>query len=1833
MRALQTFGHYLGRALAVGAVAALGFTLVDGLQAAERRVILTNEADYAGFDYSTIRDTDIAACQAACLGDAMCRAFTFNTRAGWCFLKSDFTALSAAAGAIAGRVVDTVEFTPSLERQRLAELNYLRGTLIEESRALVGNLANRYHSDGTGFIDLVAAGRDAGAAGRYDDAAAYFGGALAIAGDDPGLWLDYARASLARNSDDYSTRMDAATDAGAGAVNAYIRAEHDAEKAAALAIAGGGYAKREFWRDAIRAYRASLALVEAPDVRDTYEKLIAERGFRITGHEVEADSANPQICVRFSDQIADWRSDLADFVTVTGGDGLSIEPQAYVICVNGVTHGNRYTLRFRAGLPAADGETLPYPVELSVYVRDRAPWVGFTGTAYVLPAGPGASIPISSVNTDKAKATIYRIGDRSVSEAVRDRTFMQQLSYWSADQIAEGLGAEVWQGEIGLALEMNQTMTTAIPIADALPVIMPGVYVITAQPATGYVEEWGQIATQWFIVSDLGLTVLTGSDGVHAFVRSLSTAEPVADAKLRLIAINNDVLGETTSDAEGAGLFAPGLARGTGGMAPQLVVAETGSDYAFIDLTRAAFDLTDRGVDGRPAPADLDVFLTPERGIYRPGETIYLTALVRNARANAVGDLPLTLVVERPDGVEYLRRTLSDQGLGGYSDAVAIQANAMRGSWRIRLFADPKGNAVAETSVLVEDFEPERLELTVETPDAVFPRYEPIPIEIEARYLYGAPAPGLVAEGEAILRPTDTLAGHRGYRFGLSEEATDTYRDMIDIDGVTDEDGKATFEARLPTGPDTTKPIEATLIVRVADTNGRAIERTLVRPVESAGDMIGIRPLFDGDVEEGTTATFDAILLGPNGAQIAKDGIPWKLERIESNYQWYRSYGSWNYEVITTTSRVGGGTIDFTADATTRIAAPVDWGRYRLTIEDTGGDVPAATSVEFYAGWYVASVSSDTPDTLQVGLDKPAYAIGDTARLRLDPRFAGQALIMVIDDRLIDMKAVDVPEDGTTVDLPVTEAWGPGAYVTAALYRPMDVEAKRMPARALGLTWAEVSPGDRDLDVVLDLPDEMRPRGPMEIPLSIANLAPGEEAYVTVAAVDVGILNLTGFKAPAPDDWYFGRRSLGMEIRDIYGLLIDRMQGVPGTVRSGGDGDMGQLQAPPPTQKLVAYYSGIVRAGEDGKATIVFDLPDFNGTIRVMAMAWSATGVGHAAKDVIVRDPVVIAASIPRFLAIGDTSRLLVEIDNVVGPAGDYVLSVATGEGIDIDGDAERTLTLAEGQRVSVNLPIVGSGVGDFDVHVSLEAPDGESYPMGLMLGVRPPGLPVTERSVVEVAGGATMTLDGGLVGGFYPGTTSVAVSVGGAGPLDVAGILAALDRYPYGCTEQTTSRALPLVYLDQVAVSAGLDTDAAVKERVQDAVFRVLANQSSGGSFGLWSPYDAGADLWLDAYVTDFIVRAAENGYDVPSLARDLALDNLSNRIAYASDFTFGGEDIAYALYVLARTGRAAIGDLRYYADSKLGAFATPLAKAQVGAAIALYGDRQRATRAFEAAMADLDRQEPISGFRRDYGTSLRDEAAVLTMVAESRSDAIDIRELATRIAAKEQAKRYLSTQENAWMLLAAAALIRDAADTDLSVDGDVVASPLFRRFIGDRLAAAPVVIGNLGDRSVEAVVAATGIPTEPEPEGGNGFIIERAYFTPDGEPADVSVVGQNDRFVVVLTVTNTHGFGGRTLIVDPIPAGFEIENPNISSSGDTSSYPWLDTAYAEHTEARTDRFVAALTRRDDSAAEFTVAYTVRAVSPGVFVHPSAMVEDMYRPDLNARSAFGTVEVVGITR
>lgn len=1650
---------------------------------------------------------------------------------------------------------------------------------------------------------------------------------------DASLWLRYARALGDIRPQNAAERNIIRDRTASAAYIAYRRTANRAQESEALEIVGRIYADRELWRPALDTLKFALDRRETAELKSFYDNLRETHGFRVLDYSVDADVASPRACIQFSDPLAS-KVDFAPFISVQGIDKPSVTANEQQICVEGLRHGETYAVTARRGIPARNGEALGNAAELQIYVRDRKPDARFTGRAYVLPRTGQRGIPVISVNTKKLNVQIVRIGERSLIPSALDGQFRQSLSRYEIGRLAENQGALAFTGELDVASELNKEVTTAFPIDEAVKDLRAGVYVMTAVPAdaTGR-EQYSGLATQWFVVSDLGLTAITAADGLHVFVRDLGTAKPVADAELKLLAKNNEVLGVIKTNAQGFAKFDVGLVRGSGGLSPAVLIAERkGADYAFLSLTESPFDLADRGVAGRVTPGPLDAYVFTERGVYRSGETVHVTALLRDAKAKAIS-VPLTFVLSRPDGAEDRRIVANADEIGGRSFDMPLLPGATTGTWRLRAYADLKAAPVGEVAFLVEDYVPDRIEFELKAKTPEIAVNQPAQATLEGRYLFGPPAASLDLEGEIEVRATQNRRGFEGFSFGLTDEPFTPIRRPLSDLPKTDAKGQAELSIALPELPRTSRPLEAQITIRMQEPGGRAIERRIVLPIASETPAVGIRPRFKSRVGEGEKAAFDVVLAGADGRLIAKQNLKWAIYRVETRYQWYRVSGSWDYEPVRQTRKIAEGTLNTAADKPVTFSADAPYGRYRLEITSPEANGPAA-SYAFDAGWY-GETSADTPDRLEVSLDKTEYTEGETMTVSVAPRAEGAATVMVVgDDKVLATQQVQVPANGARVTFRVGADWGPGAYVVAFHHRPLDVQKSRMPSRAIGVAWFGVGRTARTLNVKMDLPAQIRPNTVWEIPVTVSGLN-GADARIVIAAVDVGILNLTNYKSPAPDNYYLGQRRLAGDIRDLYGALIDGMQGTRGRIRQGGDAADMNMAGNPPSQAPLVLYSGIVSLDKDGKATVRFEVPAFDGSVRVMAVAWAADKLGHAASEVIIRDQVVVQATLPRFLATNDRSTLRLDVTNVEAPAGDYQVDLVTEGAAEVSASRHK-LNLGANARRGLTLDLIGKGVGPASLSVRISGPNGFSIERKYALLTRPAFPAIERRTVRELARGESIVIDSSLLADVVPGTGAVSITVSPQNGIDVPSLLVALDRYPYGCSEQITSRALPLLYVNELAQENQLALDKSIDERIKEAITRVLARQNSEGAFGLWSSSSA-ADTWLHAYVTDFLTRAREKGFSVPEAQFKLALNKLRNAVQLGSNR--GGdqntEAIAYALYVLARNGVAPVGDLRYLADAKLEDLVTPLSRGQLAAALSLHGDKLRAEKVFNAALEVLPRDElaPVAG-RDDYGSPLRDAAGIVALATEAGVENT-VRVALTRLQLARAVTPHTSTQENAWMVLAARAFAREAQRVSLSIDGTEHKGNYFRTIRAADLQGKTVRIANNGDRPVQVVIGIRGAPVDAEPAAEKGFKISRSYRMLDGTPiADVTKVTQNERMVVVLRAVPTELVAGRLLLVDFLPAGFEIDNPRLVAGGETGNLKWLgQMSETAHSEFRDDRFVAAFDRRDGDKNPITVAYIVRAVSPGKYAHPPAMIEDMYRPDRFARTEAGTLEVVPASR
>lgn len=1769
--------------------------------------------DFYGADLQALFDVDLTSCRRLCETDQTCVGFVYNRVSQACFPKSAMEAPSVYDGAfsvVKHKVADT---DIALGQQRAAALSFLRSTDIGAAANMARDLGLHTVWPDKDLDTLIQAARRAWRSGRKDIASQTMAQAVLLA-DRADLWVEYARYLRGDESGSYDTLQRRRTETLSAAINGYLRATDVDGQATALMQMAWALEDLDRGRDMIPALRLAQSLSPRRAAADLLDQAIGKYGFRVTDSSVQSDSAQPEICVTFSERLLGQTQDYEPFVRLPE-TGLVVRSNGQQLCIDGVQHGSRYEVTLRSGLPAASGEVLNKDVTLTHYVRDREPLVRFPGRAYVLARSGIAALPVVTVNLTDLELRLRRVSDRNLLRSFQEGYFARPLSHWQEQDFSNAVAVDVWDGRAEVQQELNTDVTSRLPLAEALQGQPVGIYTLSAH-IPGADTYQNPAATQWFVLTDLGLSTMSGADGLHVQVQSLGDATPRGEIEVSLISSANTVLGTTHTDASGYAHFDAGLTRGQGSSAPALIIArDKAEDFAFLSLLDPAFDLSDRGVEGRNTPGPVDVFLATERGAYRAGETITATALARDAQTKAIEGLPLIAVLTRPDGVEYARQISGGGQMGGHGFTFPIAPTAPRGTWQLEILTDPQGPPLSVKRLLVEDFVPEQIDFTQTVADPMLRFDKTSQLAIEARYLFGAPGADLTVEGDVNLSVSPTLAEWPGYSFGRHDDTPG--RSHRNLRGqTTDAQGNASLAVVLPDAPIAGRPLEAEIVTRLRDGSARPVERVLRLPVQAQTPMIGIRNGFEDVVQEGTSARFDVIALAPDLTPMSMP-VRWVLNRVETQYQWYQIQGDWKWEATTRRTRIAQGDATL-GEKALELDLPVEWGAYELVVERTDGTYQSA-SQSFYAGWYAAADGGEAPDRLEMSLDNDTFTVGETARLRILSPDGGNALVSVLSNTLIERRAVTLEPGETLVPLQVTSEWGSGAYISATVLQPLAQKADQTPTRALGIAHATVTQPGQELSVSFETPEILRPRATQSVRLKVDGAAPGEPVFVSMAAVDLGILNLTGFQTPDPSAYFYGQRRLGMELRDLYGRLIDPGNGALGQVRSGGDAGAGLgLQSPPPTQELMARSSGVLQVGADGWVTFPFDVPAFNGSIRLMAVAWSKSAVGQTETEVIVRDPVVVAASLPQFLSPGDQSRVRIDVTHVEGPVGAMDLSVSSSQPFVQVGAFPQQVILNDGQKQTLEVPIVAADVtGTATLALTLTTPDGQKLSQDLQIAVvaNDPAVSTTRR--FRLAAGDSFTFTDDVFADLQPGTARALLSAGPLARFDVPGLLSQLDRYPYGCTEQVTSRALPLLYLSSVAEMSGLAAEPDLSIRVKEAVDTVLSRQTRSGGFGLWDAQ--GGERWLDAYVTDFLSRARAQGHRVPQQAFEQALDNLRNRVNYAPDFDNGGEEIAYALLVLAREGAASLGDLRYYADVKADALATPMAVAQLGAALATYGDQARADALFAQAERMLDNggtETPL--WRADFGTYHRDAAGVLALAAEAGSAVIDLDGLSRDMEKKVNQ----SPQEAAWQLMAAQALLEHPETSGLRVDGEVVSGPFVQKRAG--LSAQEQLISAAGDQPVDLTLTTIGVPKVPPKAGGYGYRIERSYYTLDGESLALDDIAVGTRFVTVLMVVPATGHGARLMVSDPLPAGIEIDNPNLLRSGDLKDFKWLKLSSAAHTEFRKDRFLAAIDSRDASAV--TLAYVARAVSPGAFHQPAASVTDMYRPQFRANTQAGRV-------
>ncbi len=1613
--------------------------------------------------------------------------------------------------------------------------------------------------------------------------------ARVVAGDAAGdTWLALARAHLRRVPPEAARSAQAAW-------QAFGMADPGAAEIPSLLVMAEAFRVMNRPEAAIPALEA--ALQRAPDDAG-YKQLLADArraaGIQVRRVSTETEADPPQACIEFTTAPA-RRADFVpgDWVRLSPAQpGAAVTRQGDQICVAGLPLGATTQVTLRAGLPGEDGLALNRDATLPVAMGNRDPRLIFDSRLFLLPRGQAPRITLASVNLSGVKLRLLRLTERTLVPWTREWTLGTSLDRFAFEGQTDN-GKVVWEGRADIPhWQPNQVNRTALPLPDAFT--EPGAYILLATPGDGTPAD-DVYAIQTVIRTDLAPTVWRGSDGLTVQVRSFADALPRAGVQLSLLARSNDILAQATTDADGVARFPAPLLRGTGPQAPQSLHGMAGEDFVALDLTEAAFDLSDRGVEGMPQPGPLDAFAWTDRGIYRPGETVQVMALLRD-NAGQPADVPARVVVKRPNGQTFLDQVPPRGADAAVHVPVALSGSAPSGTWSIEVLTDPALPPIGRAEFRVDAFVPDRMAVELAQAGPIVPG-RPYPVPVTARFLYGAPAANLTGSATLrLVRDPDPPAALAGYRIGLDGESFAPEEQEIALP-VTDAQGRSTLPVLLKTAPDTTRPVRAELDVAVDDPSGRASHARASIPVRPAGNLIGIKPGFDGSLDAGGEAVFDIAAVNADGARAA---VPARLRLVRERPDWRLVMNGQlaSYQTVYKDEPMEAAEVAIPAGQPFRFAKRLDFGRYRLEVSERGG--LAATSVRFRAGW-VASDSPDTPDKVDVSTDRRDYAPGGTAKVRIVSPFAGHATVLAVSDRVHSLRTVEVPAGGTDLDVPVDAAWGPGAYVAVHVFRAGD---GTRPGRAIGLAWVGIDPAGRTLAVSVAVTDKVASRGQVVVPV---RTAPG--AWVSLAAVDEGVLRLTGFASPDPGKHFLGRRRLGLDVRDDWGRLIAPAEGEATALRQGGDDGGGALPEIP--QKVVALFTLPVQAGPDGAVPVPLDLPDFNGQVRLMAVAWQGNRIGSAAADMIVRDPLIAEPLLPRFLAPGDEAQLAVQLHNLDLPAGEAVATVSVEGPLALTGETRLAATLAQGAQVVRRTTVRATGAGRGVIRLEVTGPGGFQVRREAAILVRPARAPVSIASGGELAPGAEARLAPAL-DRMVPGTGSASAGFGGPVRYDVGALVRALGAYELSCLEQSVSKGLPLAVLPD-GPTAGEGRAA----RLQSAVAAVLDMQRYDGGFGLWTA-NGEAETWLSAYATEFLLRARIGGAAVPEAAVNDALRFLAGGLEDLSSAPEGLASQAYYLYALALAGQPRAGANRILAQD-LGKLPTPLARAQLGAALALSNDRPRAEAAFAEALAAPARRD----WDADRGSALRDQAATAMLLKESGLLADRLAPLLARMPGADLKPEALSTQEQAWAAAAAAVLGRDGRPVRVAVDGSPAPpAPLVQVAL-----TGPATVRNLDERPVWQTVSTTGVPLEPPAAARNGMRVSRKFFTASGDALDLDNLQQNTVFVLLVEGRADDAQDHRAQLLQGLPAGWEIVGR--LAAGTTGGMAWLgELSETEAQPAADDRFAATMMLTKD-APGFRVAVRLRAVTPGSFELPGAVLSDMYRPGVHARQNTGRIKVL----
>lgn len=1486
-----------------------------------------------------------------------------------------------------------------------------------------------------------------------------------------------------------------------------------------------------------------------------------------------------------------------------------------------------YEVSLKAGLG-------PSPQSWTLKTRPLEAGASFTASGMVLPLRDELRLPISAVNVDEVNIDFFRVDAEYLPRFLAEYRPGAGMGNWELEQITKR-AKRVFSGRYALELDVNRRETRLINVKEP-QLAEAGVYFAVMSPLGNY--DWRK-ETTYFAVSNMGLSARRYRDQLEVFVSSLASADLLKDVQLSLLDEKGNRLQVQTTDPQGHRRF--DQVQGA-----RLLLAEQGNHLAVLRLDGAALDLSTFDLGTQPWQAQ-QLYLFSGRDLYRPGERLDSEILLKGQDGQLLPGMAVELEVKQPDGQLLEQKRLLPDNLGAAHYGLRLPDDAPLGRWTINL--KTAAGSRFEWPFLVEEFLPERLKLQLgKGPDGEVTDLDAaLTLPLQGDYLYGAPASATKAKAEVkISRATMPFTQWQEFTLGdvlLAEQG----KDLEPLNLTLDAQGQGTFSlADELDGVRALGPLEVAYRVSLAEPGGRAVNRSRTQYGWPAGSQWpALKADFVADrVEGGKPLPFQILNLDEQGQPVA-GAVKVRLINEYRDYYWHYADGEgWKYEFNSQPYLEQEQTLQLDGKGPTPLMLQLAAGWYRLEVENSQGH-QSSLRVEIGSYAWGGGGEQARPDKIAITLDKRAYQAGDKANVTLVAPRPGKGLLLVEDGdglrwwQRIELKGAggDAKDARGEFEIPVSPEWQRhDLHISAQIAAP-DSDSKPVSQksvqslRSVGLVPLTLDREARRLPLTLSAPDKAVPLTRLEV---TATSTPNSQGRVVLAAVDRGVLNISDYQPLDPFEIFFGRKRFAQDLFDNYGQVIPPQDGKLARLNYGGDrAPLKKGGALESRVEIAALWSGEVSFDESGKAVIPLDLPNFNGELALMALAWNEQQVGEAERAVKVVAPLVAEIGWPRFGARGDETRALVQLRNMSGEDQTLSLAWTLNGGLKANGELPRTLSLKNGEEQWLTLPLTVTGASGV---ASLQlAASGKDFAISRdwTLPLRSPWPAETRQRYQMLAPGQEMSFAPAELAGLDRANLQGLLSLSGTPPWDPAAQWQALVDYPYACLEQTLSRAWPYLLTtadERAAWSKPAEGKKAASEAdVQRTLLQRLQRlQLPSGGFGLWDGR-SDEEQWLTAYAADYLLARKEAGDTVPEAMLNQALNRLQSYLTdsqYGERWSSAPEHSrlayqAYSAYVLARVGKAPLATLRLIWEQQADHARSGLPLLHLSLALSAMGDEQNAAKALSRALA-IERGDDYLG---DYGSPLRDQALELSLLRQHKLAAERWPALSAKVADTLAHRQWLSTQER--LALLRLARFDPAADWQARVtsslgSGSLSGSAPLQQGASEALAASTVT--NEGKGSLYVQRTLVGYPEQAPARISKGMSVTRSWFNSDGQPFDPAKVKVGDLVVVRLNVSSESAVPD-ALLVEMVPAGFELENPALGNSIKLEELSiegkpawqseWND--YLKHQEFRDDRYTAALDLSEGSNQQ--LVYLMRAVTPGRYQVPPTQVEDMYRPELRA--------------